>query len=150
MSETRKHDIIVFSYSDWRASWSTPQQLMTRVAARGHRVLYVDQPRSFLYGLKGADPQGAGAWDGAALQPVQNNLWVFHPPTRFLPLGGLPFPISRHVLQMNGKMLGQQVREAAAGLGFRDAILWNFSPCTPGRWTMCRIPWMCTTLRTTG
>lgn len=126
------HDIITFSYSDWRASWSTPQQLMSRVATAERRVLYVDQPRSFFYGLKRADPQGAGAWEGPPLQEVRENLWVYHPPTAFLPLGGLPFPISRHVLQLNGRLLGQQVRQAAEKLALRDPVLWNFSPLHAG------------------
>lgn len=119
-------DIIVFSYSDWNASWSTPQQLMSRIAP-GRRVLYVDQPRSFLYGLKPRDPQGAGAWSGPRLQEVRPNLWVYHPPAVFLPLGGLPFPLARAALLQNGRWLARGVRAAAARLGFRDPVLWDFS-----------------------
>ena len=132
----RPLDIIVFSYSDWRASWSTPQQLFSRIAGESntsaHRVLYVDQPRSFLYGLKPRDPQGAGLWEGPRLQEVQRNLWVYHPPAIFLPTGGLPFPIARFNLQVNGRFLARQVRKAAAALGFQDAVLWDFSPLHAG------------------
>lgn len=124
-------DIIVFSYSDWRASWSTPQQLMSRIAGT-RRVLYVDQPRSFLYGLKKRDPQGAGTWDGPRLQEVQKNLWVYHPPAAFLPLGGLPFPIARWALRMNGRLLARAVRQAAGALGFHEVVLWDFSPLHAG------------------
>ena len=128
---SRAHDIIVFSYSDWRASWSTPQQLMSRIAG-DHRVLFIDQPRSFLYGLKPRDPQGAGTWEGPRLQEVQRNLWVYHPPAIFLPTGGLPFPIARFNLKINGRILARQIRAAAATLGFRDAVLWDFSPLHAG------------------
>lgn len=131
------HDVIAFSYSDWRASWSTPQQLMSRVASPPGvvpqtRVLYVDQPRSFLYGLKPADPQGAGVWSGDALQEVQPNLWVLHPAARFLPLGGLPFAVARGLLALNGRLLARQVRAAATALRLRDPVLWSFSPLHAG------------------
>lgn len=131
------HDVIAFSYSDWRASWSTPQQIMSRVASASGavcptRVLYVDQPRSFLYRLKPTDPQGAGVWTGSPVQEVQPNLWVLHPPPVFLPLGGLPFAVAKSLLLWNGRLLARQVRAAAAQLGLRDPVLWSFSPLHAG------------------
>lgn len=124
-------DVIAFSYSDWQASWSTPQQLMSRIAETS-RVLYVDQPRSLFYGLKQRDPQGAGQWSGPPLQEVRPNLWVFHPPTSFLPLGGIPFPLAKHVLLHNGRQLAAQVNAAAEEIGLRNPVLWSFSPLHAG------------------
>lgn len=119
-------DIICFSYADWFGSWSTPQQIMSRLA-RHNRVLYVDQPRSFLYGLRAPSAKGEGVWEGPALREVATNLHVFHPPHVFLPVGGIPLPISSRMLRFNGWLLAQQLRGVARQLGFQDPVLWDFS-----------------------
>lgn len=127
MTSTLKgRDIICFTYADWHASWSTPQQLMSRLAP-ANRVLYVDQPRSFLYGLKRPDPQGAGQWHGPRLQEVRKNFFVYHLPHCYLPVGSLPLPLARAFLAVNSRLIARRVRRAAAALGFKDPILWNFS-----------------------
>lgn len=120
-------DILAFTYADWNASWSTPQQILSRLAPE-NRVLYVDQPRSFLYGLKGPDPQGAGAWQGPRLQEVRPNLFAYHPPHLFLPVGGLPLALAKTTLTLNGRLLAFLVRRQMRRLGMVDPLLWNFSP----------------------
>jgi len=120
-------DILAFTFADWHASWSTPQQIMARLAP-ANRVLFVDQPRSFLFGLKGRDPQGAGHWEGPRLQEVQPGLFVYHAPHAFLPVGRVPFPLGRQALRLNGRLMAGWVRAQMRHLGMRDPILWNFSP----------------------
>ncbi len=120
-------DILAFTYADWHASWSTPQQLMSRLAP-ANRVLYIDQPRSFLFGLKPVDPQGAGVWEGPALQEVRPNLHVYHMPHCFLPVGRLPLPLAKATLSLNGGVMARLVRRQLEKLGMRDVVLWNFSP----------------------
>ncbi|MCC6144262.1 MAG: glycosyltransferase [Candidatus Hydrogenedentes bacterium] len=120
-------DIVALTYSDWHASWSTPQQIAVRLAP-ANRVLYVDVPRSFLYWLKPADPQGAGQWRGPSIQEVRPNLHVYHPPHAFAPVGRLPFAAARRTLEANGRLLARQIRAALRALNMRDPILWNFSP----------------------
>jgi glycosyltransferase involved in cell wall biosynthesis len=119
-------DILCFSYADWLGSWSTPQQIMSRLARR-NRVLYVDQPRSFLYGLRARSAKGEGIWEGPALREVQPNLHVFHPPNIFLPVGGIPLPLASRLLQINGWLLAAQIRRAMRTLDFDQPILWDFS-----------------------
>jgi glycosyltransferase involved in cell wall biosynthesis len=126
MSGLRDQDIICFTYADWHASWSTPQQVMTRLCP-SNRILYVDQPRSFLYNLKAPDPQGAGQWHGAAVQEVREDFHVYHLPHCFLPVGGLPLPIARCFIALNSLLIAWLVRRAAHRLGFKNPILWNFS-----------------------
>lgn len=121
------YDILVFTYSDWLASWSTPQQVATRLAPR-NRVLYVDVPRPCVYALKKADPQGAGRWEGKRLQEVQPGFFVYHPPHIFLPFTGMPFHGMKFVLNFNGSVLSGIVKKAMAQLEFKPPILWNFSP----------------------
>ncbi len=125
------HDIVAFTYADWHASWSTPQQLMVRLA-RDNRVLYVDVPRSLLYGLKPRDPQGAGQWQGPACQEVAPNLHVYHPPHVFLPSGRLPAALGVAAIAANGRLLAALVQRQMRALAMHDVILWNFSPLHAG------------------
>lgn len=124
-------DILIYTYADWRASWSTPQQIAARLAPR-NRVLYVDVPRSFLYRFRAPDPQGAGQWDGPPVQEVRERLFVYHPPRVFAPVGRLPFAAARASLMLNGRILAALVRRQLARLGMRDPVLWNFSPLHGG------------------
>lgn len=122
------HDIVIFSYADWHASWTTPQQIASRLAPH-NRVLFVDQPRSFLYGLKKRDPQGAGQWSGPMLQEKAKNFWVLHMPHTFFPVGNnLPLWIAQPGLNWNSRRIGGHVHRAMVELNFQDAVLWNFSP----------------------
>ena len=119
-------DILAFAYSDWNASWSTPQQLMSRLAPQ-HRVLYVDQPRSMFYNLRPRDPQGAGIWNGSRMQEVSDNLFVFHPRHSFLPLGFLPPAIALKNYKINGFILAHLLMRCMKSLGMKNPIIWNFS-----------------------
>jgi glycosyltransferase involved in cell wall biosynthesis len=122
------YNILAFTYADWHASWSTPQQIMARLAP-ANKVLFVDSPRSFLYFVKPRDPQGAGVWEGPSLREVGKNMWVYHPPHMFAPVGRLPFMAARQSLRVNGRILGAMIRKQMRDLGMRRRpILWNFSP----------------------
>ena len=126
MAVLEGYDIVAFAFSDWRASWSLPQQIATRLAP-ANRVLYVDVPRPFLYFLKKPDPQGAGVWDGERVQEIHQNFFVYHPPHIFLPLGGLPFSVAKLALDINGRLLAALVKGVIRKLGFGRPIIWNFS-----------------------
>ncbi|MBI1318274.1 MAG: glycosyltransferase [Candidatus Hydrogenedens sp.] len=119
-------DILCFSYADWFSSWSTPQQIMSRLAPQS-RVLYVDQPRSFLYGLRQPHAKGEGVWEGDAVREVADNLFVYHLPHVFLPVGRIPLPLAKAALTLNGRVIARLVKAQAKRLGFRDPVLWNFS-----------------------
>jgi len=120
-------DIVCFTYSDWRASWATPQQIMTRLAPK-NRILYVDQPRSVFYFLKSMDPQGSGAWVGPALQELRPNFFVYHMPHAFLPVGKLPLPLAKATMALNGRLMARLIRAQMEHLGMKKPILWNYSP----------------------
>ncbi len=120
-------DIVIFSYADWLGMQSTPQHL-ARLMAKDHRVLLVDMPRSVFRFLKEKDQQGLQRWQGPSLQQVRPNLWVYHPPHRFLPVGGLPYPLSHSTLRINGALLAYRLKRVLQRLGFRRPVLWSFSP----------------------
>lgn len=121
------HDILIYTFADWRATWSTPQQIATRLAP-ANRVLYVDVPRSMFYRFRPKDPQGAGEWSGERLREMCENLWVYHPPHAFIPVGFLPYGLARQALRFNGRLLAHMVRRELDRLHMPRPILWNFSP----------------------
>ena len=136
------YDIVAFSYSDWYAVQSSPQHLM-RVAAEQNRVLFVDVPRSFLRFFKRLDPLSSRVPVSRALEHVGDNMHVFHPAHRFLPVGRLPLYAAHKTLQLNGRMLAQMLHPILRELKFDNPILWNFSPLhgaclphLPGRLTV--------------
>ena len=123
----RGFDIIIGAFANWHAKWGTPQQMAVRLAP-DNRVLYLDEPRSFLRSLKGHRENGAMAWTGARMQEVRPNLFVYHMPNVFLPLGGLPLSVAKTNMAIDGRLMAACVSRAAAALGFRDPIVWNLSP----------------------
>ncbi|HVT44055.1 MAG TPA: glycosyltransferase [Thermoanaerobaculia bacterium] len=42
----RRYDLICFSIVDWDFRWQRPQQLMTELARRGHRIFYISRTRA--------------------------------------------------------------------------------------------------------
>lgn len=130
-------DIVVFSYADWYASQTTPHHL-ARIFSERNRVLFVDVPRSLLHFLKGRDPLCARAWKGPALQQVQPNLWVLHPPQVFLPTGAMPWPLARYTVALNGWLLAHMVRRAVHSIGLGRILLWSTSPLHAG--AVARVP----------
>ena len=124
-------DIVLFTYADWHAVKSTPQH-MARLLARGNRVLFVDMPRSFFRFMKTPDPLSSEARSGKRLQEVLPNLFLYHPPQVFLPVGGFPFAWSSRALLWNGRLLASFVRAQMKRLGMRNVLFWNFSPIHGG------------------
>lgn len=125
------YDIIVFTYADWHAVKSTPQHI-AKLLAEKNRVLFVDMPRSMFRFFRGVDVLGAAGWTGERVQEMRPNLHVYHPPHCFLPVGDLPFGLSRITWGLNSRLLGRLVRRCANRLGFKNPILWNFSPLHGG------------------
>lgn len=124
-------DIVLFTYADWHAVKSTPQHI-ARLLARRNRVLFVDMPRSLFRFLKTPDPLSSEAWQGERLQEILPNLFLYHPPHCFLPVGGLPFPVARRTLAANGVLLANLVKAQMKRLGMHNVLFWNFSPVHGG------------------
>lgn len=124
-------DVVLFTYADWHAVKSTPQHI-ARLLARGNRVLFVDMPRSFFRFLKMPDPLSSEAWQGDRLQEVLPNLYLYHPPHCFLPVGRLPFPVASRSLKLNGLLLADLVKKQMKRLDMREVLFWNFSPIHGG------------------
>lgn len=122
-------NIVCFGQQNWHVTWTAKQQLLTRLARRGHRVLYVDPIPT----VPDADaPLGhrlAALWpgrSGVGVQQVQDGLHVFTPtqPT-VLPQ------------RLRGRWLGLALRGVTEQLGLWAPVA---ICCWPAqRWLMSRI-----------
>lgn len=123
-------DIVCLSFVGWDDYWGTAQQLMSRFAAR-NRVLFVNPPVSAFSFF--TESRGAGyAWQrlrqwlkGPRL--VAPNVYAATPPP------ALPFRYRRLTNRVNSVIMGRWLRKQAAGLGFRNPIVWSFLPSMPPR-----------------
>lgn len=118
-------DIACIGPTEWAGVWARPQQLMSRLAARGNRVLYVDPPVTALAPLKVPDQRRRWTAPGSRLTAVGERLWVLEPPL-FLPFGSR----YRNVNRANQRLLAGALRRVAGFLGFREVILWTYLPGT--------------------
>jgi len=71
-------DVVCFGQQNWDFCWTGKQQLMTRLAARGHRVLYVDPDLDLdTHALADVVRSVAPLATGLAPREVAPRLWVF-------------------------------------------------------------------------
>jgi glycosyltransferase involved in cell wall biosynthesis len=119
-------DIVMFSTADWMARyWTNKQHTAARLAARGHRVLYVET-----VGLRrpGFNKMDAGRlWRRlkrglAPIRQVQNNLWVLSPLT--VPVGqGNPAIAAFNRWQLSARIGGWLRRHRV-----RHPLIWTHHP----------------------
>lgn len=127
----RDRNILMLSFSDWDAPWSAPQRIASRLVPQ-NRVLYVNQPHSFLYPLVAHRRPYEGALRGNTLKEISQNLWVYQLPFCFLPYGGLPFSLARVLYGLNSRWMAYHIRRVLDALHFEDVIVWNTSPLHAG------------------
>jgi glycosyltransferase involved in cell wall biosynthesis len=71
-------DVVCFGQQNWDFCWTGKQQLMTRLAARGHRVLYVDPDLDLdTHALADVVRSVAPIVTGLAPREIAPRLWVF-------------------------------------------------------------------------
>ncbi len=122
---TRRHDVICISSIDWDFIWQGHQEIMSRLTASGHRVLYIENTgvrparvsdlgrirarlENFFKGTKG-------------FREERPNLFVFSPLV-------LPWPYSRLAGWINRKLLTRSLQRWMRATGFARPIAWTFLP----------------------
>jgi len=112
-------DIVVFGQQEWSRTWTEKQQYSTRLARRGHRVLYVDPEWSF--------ESGSPIDRLRALAPVRAGMGL-----RELHAGSLyvfTYPYASVLRwRVNNWRYPRVVRSVAARLGFRSPVVLAFHP----------------------
>ncbi len=125
-------DIVILSGIEWDELWQGPQELASRLAANGNRVLYVEnigvraprwQDRRRVAGRLRSWSAGAR---GGGVRRVAERLWVC------APLLAPPFG-PRATRQLNRRVLVPAIARGARRLGLRDPILWSYLPTDAAR-----------------
>lgn len=119
----RGKDIVCISSLDWKAMWTSKQQIMHRLA-QTNRVLYVEEPVTMLAPLK--VPSRWKRWRavGPKLERVDAGLWTLTPPPT-LPFGNMKPALNR----ANQAVLAQYIRWAMGRLWFdEEYVFWTYLP----------------------
>jgi glycosyltransferase involved in cell wall biosynthesis len=118
-------DILCLSTTDWDEIWGSRQQIMTRLAGLGHRVLFVERQVGIehLYRDPNLRARKQSAWRKPRLRQLQENLWLWQPP---MVLPGRYYNLTLNAIGQ--RRLAKQIRNVAYHLGFIHPILWLYPP----------------------
>lgn len=120
-------DIVFISSIEWDFLWQGPQEIATRLARAGNRVLYVENTGVRSPNLRDTNRvvrrlrKWATSLGTDGVREVSPNLYVCAP--LVLP----PFG-ARWQREINRRLLLPLVARAARKLGMRDPLLWTFLP----------------------
>jgi len=126
MTEWPADDIVMFSTADWDSQyWTNKQHTAARLAARGHRLLYVETVGLRQPGLNQIDARRIAARLRRGLAPpaqVRDNLWVLSPLT--VPMG------QRHsaIKAFNGWQLRKRIGGWLRQQKIVRPLIWTYHP----------------------
>ena len=118
-------DILCISSIDWDFIWQGHQEIMSTLAAEGHRVLFVENtgvraPR--VRDLPRVRQRIRNWWRGTkGFREERPNLFVYSPLL-------LPLPYSRLARWINRFLLLRALRRWMRATGFYRPIVWTFLP----------------------
>jgi uncharacterized SAM-binding protein YcdF (DUF218 family)/glycosyltransferase involved in cell wall biosynthesis len=124
MMPTRR-DIVCISSIDWDFIWQGHQEIMSTLAAQGHRVLFVENtgvraPRA--RDLPRLGQRIRNWWRGTkGFREERPGLFVYSPLL-------VPLPYSRIARALNRLLLGRALRRWMRATGFYRPIVWTFLP----------------------
>jgi uncharacterized SAM-binding protein YcdF (DUF218 family)/glycosyltransferase involved in cell wall biosynthesis len=119
------HDVLCISSIDWDFIWQGHQEIMSTLAAQGHRVLFLENtgvrsPK--LRDLPRLRQRIRNWWKSTrGFREERPNLFVFSPIV-------LPLPYSRVARWINRVLLIQSMRRWMRALGFARPVVWTFLP----------------------
>jgi glycosyltransferase involved in cell wall biosynthesis len=118
-------DILCFSTTDWDEIWGSRQQIMARLAAAGHRVLFVERQVGPEHLLRDPDLRfrKLNAWRMPAVRPLDKNLWLWQPP--LLPPGRY---YSIALNRLGQSFLAARLSPVLHELAFKQPLLWLYPP----------------------
>jgi uncharacterized SAM-binding protein YcdF (DUF218 family)/glycosyltransferase involved in cell wall biosynthesis len=122
---TKTHDILCISSIDWDFIWQGHQQIMSTLAAEGHRVLFLENtgvraPK--VRDLPRVRQRVRNWWRGTkGFREERPNLFVYSPLL-------LPLPYSRIARWINRFVLVRALKRWMHATGFYRPIVWTFLP----------------------
>jgi uncharacterized SAM-binding protein YcdF (DUF218 family)/glycosyltransferase involved in cell wall biosynthesis len=121
----RRPDVLCISTIDWDFIWQGHQEIMSRLAAGGHRVLFIENTgvRKFrVSDLPRLRQRVRNWWRGTkGFRLQQPNLFVYSPIV-------LPLPYSRIAGWVNRQILQRSLTRWMRATGFSRPIVWTFLP----------------------
>jgi len=121
--KTSDRQIVCFGAADWSGMYARAQQLMTRFAAAGFQVLYVNPPITWLSPIKKPLYWKTRVFQIPKLEEVSPGIFVFTP----FPL--LPFAnLQTRINKINQYFLARKLNKISKRLEFNSPILWTYLP----------------------
>ncbi len=121
----RRRDILCISSIDWDFIWQGHQEIMSTLAAEGHRVLFLENTgvrRPQFRDLPRLRQRLRNWAKGTAgFREERPNLFVYSPIV-------LPLPYSRIARWINRMFLVHSIRRWMRAVGFSRPVLWTFLP----------------------
>ena len=122
---THRHDIICISSIDWDFIWQGHQEIMSRLAKDGHRVLFIENTgvRQMRVGDIGrVRDRLRNWWRGTkGFREERPNLFVYSPLV-------LPLPYSRVARWINRQLMVRSLTRWIRATSFSRPIVWTFLP----------------------
>src|SRR5438094_1375467 len=121
----RRSDIVCISSIDWDFIWQGHQEIMSTLAAEGHRVLFVENTgvrAPNMRDLPRVRQRIRNWWRGTkGFREERPNLFVYSPLL-------VPLPYSRVARSVNRLLLVRALRRWMRAIGFHRPIVWTFLP----------------------
>ena len=131
-----QHDILCISSIDWDFIWQGHQELMSRLAAQGHRVLFIENTgvRQVRVSDMGRIRARLKNWRRGTkgFREERPNLFVHSPLV-------LPLPYSRLAGWINRQVMMRSLTRWMRATGFSRPIVWTFLPTPLAREVIARI-----------
>jgi uncharacterized SAM-binding protein YcdF (DUF218 family)/glycosyltransferase involved in cell wall biosynthesis len=119
------HDVLCISSIDWDFIWQGHQEIMSTLAAQGHRVLFLENTgvRSPKFSdLPRLRQRIANWWKSTrGFREERPNLFVYSPIV-------VPLPYSRIARWINRLLLITSLRRWMRAVGFSRPVIWTFLP----------------------
>jgi uncharacterized SAM-binding protein YcdF (DUF218 family)/glycosyltransferase involved in cell wall biosynthesis len=119
------HDVLCISSIDWDFIWQGHQEIMSTLAAQGHRVLFLENTgvRSPKFSdLPRLRKRIVNWWKSTrGFREERPNLFVYSPIV-------VPLPYSRIARWVNRVLLIQSLRRWMRAVGFSRPVVWTFLP----------------------
>lgn len=118
-------DFLCISTTDWDEIWGSRQQIMSRLAEKGHRVVFVERQVGPEHLFK--DPylrkKKIDAWRHPTIRETDQNILLLNPP---ISLPGRYY--NNRINQINQRMLANRITHQLQSQGIRQPVLWIYPP----------------------
>jgi len=121
----KNEDIICISSIDWDFIWQGHQEIMTRFARNGNRVLFVENTGVRVPGIRdfGRIKSRIANWKKGVhgIRKLEDNLYIYSPLV-------LPFPYLRIARLINRRLVFSVLFKWLNSVGFSEPVVWTFLP----------------------